>query len=101
VPPIERWAALKGIEMVRTFKFVGNGKNDPTSCNAWGYEFIYDRAVAVNDPHAIKKLEGNSHFEEVTDMVSMRSHEGITEEEEVEAPKNSSNRNKRNRKKNK
>jgi hypothetical protein len=37
----------------------------------WGIEFPQGVAVDVQDPHALAKLRGNSHFAEVVDGVEI------------------------------
>ena len=53
---------------MRHFAYLG----DHAATTLWGIQFPRGVAVAVSDPHAIRKLEGNSHFSEQRDGYSMR-----------------------------
>ena len=47
------------------FRFIGNGDNDPEELTLFGVTFPKGKPVPVEDPAAIEKLKGNSHFEAV------------------------------------
>jgi hypothetical protein len=50
-------------------KFVYTG--DHSAVTLWRIDFPQGVAVAVEDPHALKKLRGNNHFAEVFDGVEV------------------------------
>lgn len=52
---------------MRRFAYLG----DHASVTLWGIDFPQGVAVAVEDAHALRKLEGNSHFAEVFDGVEV------------------------------
>ena len=52
---------------MRRFAYLG----DHASVTLWEIEFPQGVAVAVEDEHAIRKLEGNNHFSEVIDGVEV------------------------------
>lgn len=54
---------------MRSFAYLG----DHASVTLWGITFPQGVAVAVDDPHALKKLEGNNHFAEIFDGVEVLS----------------------------
>lgn len=50
-----------------SFTYLG----DRERVTLWGVDFPRGVAVSVDDPHAIGKLRGNSHFAEVFDGVEI------------------------------
>jgi len=48
------------------FRFIGDANGDgPDSVKLFGLSFTKGEPVEVSDPHAVAKLQGNSHFEAV------------------------------------
>jgi hypothetical protein len=59
------------------FKFIGDPRNEgegPKTISLFGHDFDRDHAVEVKDAAAIRKLEGNSHFEKAEGEAEAKPH---------------------------
>lgn len=73
------------------FRFIGDANGDgPDSVKLFGLFFTKGEPVEVSDPHAVAKLQGNSHFEAVRGRKpggKNGTHKGRSDEQGVADPR--------------